>query len=55
MLFVEESAKNIGIHAYYPQVRKAFGNILRLLDGAIGKSLMMTKSENKDKEIGEVI
>ena len=53
--FTEESAKNIGIHGYYPQVRKAFSNILRILDGQIGKVFMMTKPENKDKDLDELI
>ena len=54
-MIVEESAKTIGIQAYYPQVKKAFSNILRLLDGQIGKPLMMTKPENKDKDLDDVI
>ena len=52
---IDESAKNIGIHHYYPQVRKALGNILKLLDSQIGKTMMMTKTENKDKDVDDLI
>ncbi|XP_067945247.1 protein furry homolog-like [Watersipora subatra] len=54
-VITDESAKNIGIHSYYPLVRKAFSSILRLLDGQIGKGLMMTKPDNKDKDLDDLI
>ena len=52
---LDEAAKNIGIHAYYPQVRKGFTNILRQLDTQIGRGLMTTKTENKLKDLDDVI
>nr|pir protein F21H11.2 [imported] - Caenorhabditis elegans [Caenorhabditis elegans] len=50
-----EISKSIGIDQFYPQCRKAFDSILRLLDTQIGKPLMMSSIQNRGKEPDELI
>lgn len=45
----DDTAKSLGIHTYYPHVRKVFGDILRALDAQVGRPLMMTSSQNANK------
>ncbi|XP_012945432.1 protein furry homolog isoform X2 [Aplysia californica] len=49
------SAKSIGLAPYYPYILKTFDSILRALDLQVGRSLLMTKSENANKEPEEMI
>uniref|UniRef100_A0A8R1HZV6 Uncharacterized protein n=3 Tax=Caenorhabditis japonica TaxID=281687 RepID=A0A8R1HZV6_CAEJA len=50
-----EISKSIGIDQFYPQCRKAFDSILRLLDTQIGKPLMMSAIQSRGKEPDEYI
>ncbi|CAI5444117.1 unnamed protein product [Caenorhabditis angaria] len=50
-----EISKTIGIDQFYPQCRKAFDNILRILDTQIGKPLMMSTVQSRGKEPEELI
>ncbi|PIC39378.1 hypothetical protein B9Z55_011085 [Caenorhabditis nigoni] len=50
-----EISKSIGIDPFYPQCRKAFDSILRLLDTQIGKPLMMSSIQNRGKEPDELM
>ena len=51
----EETARTIGVAGYYSHVRKAFDAILRHLDQHVGKNMLQTKPENKDREPEELI
>ncbi|XP_028968950.1 protein furry [Galendromus occidentalis] len=51
----EDTAKSIGMSQYYYYVRKAFDDILRALDAQFGKPLMMTSTQNSNKEAEEMI
>ena len=46
----DETAKNIGLSAYYPYVRKVFDDILRALDKEYGKPYLLTNAQNTNKE-----
>ena len=48
-MLTEDTARNIGISAYYPLVRKCFNDILKALDSQFGKPLMMTNTQNVNK------
>ena len=48
-MLTEDAARNIGLAAYYPLVRKAFNDILKALDTQFGKPLMMTNTQNVNK------
>ena len=54
-LLSEDTAKTIGLHTYYPYVKKAFDSILRALDLQVGRPLLLTKPENVDKEPETII
>ena len=54
-MLTEEGAKGIGMGAYYYHVRKAFNNILRALDFQVGRVMIMTRSENINKEPEDMI
>ena len=54
-MLTEEGAKGIGMGAYYYHVRKAFNNILRALDFQVGRVMIMTRSENLNKEPEDMI
>ncbi|XP_063413170.1 protein furry-like isoform X1 [Mytilus trossulus] len=51
----EPTAKTIGLVQYYPHILKAFDSILRALDLQVGRSWLMTKSENASKEPEELM
>ena len=51
----EETARTIGVAGYYNHVRKAFDAIMRTLDQQVGKNLLQTKAENKDRDAMEII
>ena len=51
----DTTAKSIGLAQYYPYILKTFDSILRALDLQVGRSLLMTKSENANKEPEEMI
>lgn len=48
-MLTEDTARTIGISAYYPLVRKAFNDILKALDAQFGRPLMMTNTQNVNK------
>ncbi len=48
-MLTDETAKNIGISAYYPYVRKVFDDILRALDTHFGKPYLKTNAQNMAK------
>ncbi|XP_050432999.1 protein furry isoform X2 [Adelges cooleyi] len=54
-MLTEDTAKNIGIHTYFPNVRRVFVEILRALDAHYGRPLMMTCTQNMNKEPDEMI
>ncbi|KAB7496309.1 Protein furry-like protein-like [Armadillidium nasatum] len=54
-MLTEDTARNIGISAYYPLVRKSFNDILKALDSQFGRPLMMTNTQNINKEPDEMI
>lgn len=47
-MLTEDAAKSIGMNAYFPHVRKVFGDILRALDAQYGRPLMLTSLQNKE-------
>ena len=49
-MLTDETAKNIGLSAYYPYVRKVFDDILRALDKEYGKPYLLTNAQNTSKE-----
>lgn len=51
----EDTAKSIGMNAYFPHVRRVFVDILRALDTHYGRPLMMTNTQNLNKEPDEMI
>lgn len=48
-MLTEDTARNIGIHTYFPNVRRVFVEILRALDTHYGRPLMMTCTQNMNK------
>lgn len=50
-MLTEDTARNIGISAYYPLVRKSFNDILKALDSQFGRPLMMSNTQNVNKVI----
>ncbi|XP_043911662.1 protein furry homolog-like [Protopterus annectens] len=51
----DEEAKVIGMSVYYPQVRKALDNILRVLDKEVGRPMCMTSVQMSNKEPEDMI
>ncbi|XP_076468272.1 protein furry-like isoform X4 [Babylonia areolata] len=51
----DSTAKNIGLAHYYSHILKTFDGILRALDLQVGRPLLMTRSENANKEADEMI
>lgn len=47
-MLTEDAARSIGMNAYFPHVRKVFGDILRALDAQYGRPLMLTSTQNKE-------
>lgn len=54
-LLSESTAKTIGLSQYYPHILKAFDSMLRALDLQVGRQLLLTKSENTNKEPDELM
>ena len=54
-MLTDEMAKNIGMNHYYPFVRKTLSDILRALDVQFGRPLMMTNTQNVNKEVDDMI
>lgn len=50
-MLTEDTARNIGIHSYFPHVRRVFVEILKALDTHYGRPLMMTSTQNMNKVI----
>ncbi|CAJ0942868.1 unnamed protein product, partial [Mesorhabditis belari] len=48
-------ARTIGLDQYYIPCRKAFDNILRILDAQVGKPLMLTAIQGRGKEPEELL
>ncbi|KAL3276200.1 hypothetical protein HHI36_020918 [Cryptolaemus montrouzieri] len=54
-VLTEDTARTIGMSAYFPHVRRVFVDILRALDTQYGRPLMMTNTQNVNKEPDEMI
>lgn len=54
-VLTEDTARSIGMSAYFPHVRRVFVDILRALDSQYGRPLMMTSTQNVNKEPDEMI
>lgn len=48
-MLTEDTARSIGMSAYFPHVRRVFVDILRALDVHYGRPLMMTNTQNLNK------
>ena len=51
----EDAAKSIGVLPYYPSTRKALDNIIRSLDQAVGRNLLMTNAQCVNKELDDLM
>lgn len=54
-MLTEDTARSIGMNSYFPHVRRVFVDILRALDVQYGRPLMMTNTQNVNKEPDEMI
>ncbi|XP_071055767.1 protein furry isoform X2 [Onthophagus taurus] len=54
-MLTEDTARSIGMSAYFPHVRRVFVDILRALDAQYGRPLMKTSTQNVNKEPDEMI
>ncbi|XP_076272167.1 microtubule binding protein furry isoform X2 [Rhynchophorus ferrugineus] len=54
-VLTEDTAKSIGMNAYFSHVRRVFVDILRALDTQYGRPLMMTNTQNVNKEPDDMI
>ena len=54
-LLTEDMARSIGMYNYFPHVRRVFMDILRALDTNYGRPLMMTITQNLNKEPDEML
>nr|CAD7427510.1 unnamed protein product [Timema monikensis] len=54
-MLTEDTARSIGMSSYFPHVRRVFVDILRALDVHYGRPLMMTSTQNVNKEPDEMI
>lgn len=54
-MLTEDTARSIGISSYFPHVRRVFVDILRALDVHYGRPLMMTSTQNMNKEPDEMM
>ena len=52
-MLTDDTAKSIGMSSYFPHVRRIFTNILRALDVQYGKPMMMTSTQNFNKDSDE--
>ncbi|KMY98703.1 protein furry isoform X13 [Drosophila simulans] len=55
VLLTDDTAKSIGMSTYFPHVRRVFVDILRALDVHYGRPLMMTNTQNQNKEPDEML
>lgn len=54
-MLTEDTARSIGMNSYFSHVRRVFVDILRALDVQYGRPLMMTNTQNVNKEPDEMI
>lgn len=54
-MLTDDTARSIGMSTYFPHVRRVFVDILRALDVHCGRPLMMTNTQNQNKEPDEMI
>lgn len=51
----DDTAKSIGLHPYYNHIQKSFNEILKALDAQFGRPLLLTSSQNTNKEPDDMI
>lgn len=54
-MLTDDTARSIGMSNYFPHVRRVFVEILRALDVHYGRPLMMTNTQNLNKEPDEML
>lgn len=54
-MLTDDIAKTLGMAQYYQHVRKAFDSILRALDLQVGRTMVLTNSQNLNKDPEEFI
>lgn len=54
-MLTDDTARSIGMSPYFPHVRRVFVDILRALDVHYGRPLMMTSTQNQNKEPYEML
>ncbi|XP_055840446.1 protein furry isoform X2 [Episyrphus balteatus] len=54
-MLTDDTARSIGMSTYFPHVRRVFVDILRALDVHLGRPLMMTNTQNQNKEPDEML
>lgn len=54
-MLTDDTARTIGMSTYFPHVRRVFVDILRALDVHYGRPLMMTNTQNQNKEPDEML
>ncbi|XP_055323770.1 protein furry isoform X11 [Sitodiplosis mosellana] len=54
-MLTDDTARSIGMSSYFPHVRRVFVEILRALDVHYGRPLMMTNTQNLNKEPDEML
>lgn len=54
-MLTDDTARSIGMSTYFPHVRRVFVDILRALDVHCGRPLMMTNTQNQNKEPDEML
>lgn len=54
-MLTEDTARSIGMSNYFPHVRRVFVDILRALDVHYGRPLMLTNTQNQNKEPDEML
>ena len=54
-MLTDDTAKHIGLSHYVPYLLKTFDSMLRALDLNIGRTLLLTKPENVNKEPEELL
>lgn len=54
-MLTDDTARSIGMSSYFPHVRRVFVEILRALDVHYGRPLMLTSTQNLNKEPDEML
>ncbi|XP_031631504.1 protein furry isoform X4 [Contarinia nasturtii] len=54
-MLTDDTARSIGMSSYFPHVRRVFVEILRALDVHYGRPLMLTSTQNLNKEPVEML